>query len=188
MPIVRNKFSVWSFSLRPELKQCCTSTSCESWPRTPPHEEPFLFQSLVAFILKRRSNTHFEMVNEPLSLAAWRSFEWRDRSLNFVQPSLKIRLEKLLNRIAERKHGQQPIQQDRGQVPSPPVSFSVLYKKTGVSILEPHNKMVIWKKVSSTAQWKRVGNVVSKRRMYRFDSAGPGKLRRSRLLLRNFWA
>ena len=81
MKIVRNKFDIWSFSLRPELKQCCTSTSCESWPRTPPHEEPFLFQSLVAFILKRRSsNTHFEMVNEPLSLAAWRSFERRDRT------------------------------------------------------------------------------------------------------------
>ena len=81
MTIVRNQLEVWSFSLRPELKQCWTSTSCESWPRTPPHEEPFLFQSLVAFILKRRSsNTHFEMVNEPLSLAAWRSFERRDRT------------------------------------------------------------------------------------------------------------
>ena len=76
MTIVINKFEVWSYSLRSEFKQCCTSTSCESWPRTPPHEEPFLFQSLVAFILKRRSsNTHFEMVNEPLSLAAWSSFE-----------------------------------------------------------------------------------------------------------------
>ena len=81
MKIVRNKFEVWSFSLGPELKQCCTSTSCESWPRTPPHEEPFLFQSLVAFIFKRRnSNTYFEMVNEPFSLAAWRSFERRDRT------------------------------------------------------------------------------------------------------------
>ncbi len=81
MTIVRNQLEVWSFSLRLELKQCWTSTSCESWPRTPPHEEPFLFQSLVAFILKRRSsNTHFEMVNEPLSLAVWRSFERRDRT------------------------------------------------------------------------------------------------------------
>ena len=80
MTIVRNKFEVWSFSLRPELKQCCTSTSRESWPRTPLHEEPFLFQSLVEFILKRSSNTHFEMVNELLSLVAWRSFERRDRT------------------------------------------------------------------------------------------------------------
>ena len=81
MTIVRNKFEVWSFSLRPELTQCCTSTSCESWPRTPPHGEPFLFQSLAAFMLKRRSsNAHFEMVDEPLSLAAWRSFERRDRT------------------------------------------------------------------------------------------------------------
>ena len=72
MTIVINKFEVWSYSLRSEFKQCCTSTSCESWPRTPPHEEPFLFQSLVALILKRRSgNTHF---------AAWRSFERRDRT------------------------------------------------------------------------------------------------------------
>ena len=80
MTIVRNKFEVWSFSLRPELKPYCTSTSCQSWPRTP-HEGPFLFQSLVALIWKRRSsNTHLETVNEPLSLAAWRSFEGRDRT------------------------------------------------------------------------------------------------------------
>ena len=30
MTIIRNKFEEWSFSLRPELKQWCTSTSCES--------------------------------------------------------------------------------------------------------------------------------------------------------------
>ena len=46
MAIVRNKFEVWTFSLRPGLKQCCTSTSCESWPRSPPHEEPFPISNL----------------------------------------------------------------------------------------------------------------------------------------------
>ena len=81
MTIFKKKFEVWSFSLGPRLKQCRTSTSGKSWPITPPHEEPFLFQSPVAFILKRRSsNAHFEMVNQPLSLAARRSFESRDRT------------------------------------------------------------------------------------------------------------
>ena len=52
MTIVRNKFEV-------DLTQSFNSAA------------PATFQSLVAFILKRRSSdTHFEMVHEPLSLAA----------------------------------------------------------------------------------------------------------------------
>ena len=152
MTIVRNKFEVWSFSLRPELKQCCTSTSCESWPRTPQHEEPFLYLSLVAFILKRRSrssNTHFEMVNEPLSFAAWRSFDSRDRTeedwLMKLASIWKIcgqsmtkrrfctlkNISQLCNRIAHGKRSPQWIQHNGTRSLPETISFFMLdYKKT----------------------------------------------------------
>ena len=172
MTIVRNKFEVWP-GLRPGLKQRCTSTSCESWPRTPPHEEPFLFQSLVAFILKRRSShTHFEMVDEPLSLAARRSFERRDRTekdwwscyqtrktddarrrrcsskKTFHIYKLLGNIKIIANQIAQWKRGRQQIkkiQHDGDRSLPTPVSFSMWdyeKKEPGASFLESLNKIV----------------------------------------------